>query len=893
MSVIPKSGARAGRTTGGVIRVTGARTHNLKNITVEIPRDRLVVLTGVSGSGKSSLAHDTLAAEGQRRYLESVSTWSRTFIEQLERPDVDRVEGLPPTLTVGQRPASDRPRSTLATATEIADFLRLIYARAGVAHSPASGARVERQSVDQIADAVQRFGDRTKVMILAPLIRGRKGEHRATFEKIAKDGFVRARVDGEVVDTAEPPPLNRGTPHTIEAVVDRLIVKEGVRPRLRESVELALKLGEGLCTVSRADGDVWRDRTFSEQFVCPETGESFPPLEPRSFSFNSPYGACPACNGLGVKCNESETERRPAPARNKQPVAILEDASPCPDCHGERLNVFSRNVTLDGLRLPELTALPVSEALAWFITLSEHLEQAPLEQDAEPSDGGGRPLDITPDGRLALARTLPEVINRLRYLDRVGLGYLSLDRPAATLSGGEYRRAQLSGSLGSGLIGVCYVLDEPTIGLHPRDVGRLIDTLCDLRDAGNSLLVVEHDLGVIRSADHLIELGPEAGTAGGRIVAEGTPDQVAALDDSPTGPWLRSRSDAVPEPRPVDSETPSLRLSGIRRHNLAGLDVAIPLGRLVAVTGVSGSGKSTLVMDVLVPAMTARLQGETGKAETGSETRFEIIAAEPPRRLVSVDQSPIGRTPRSTPATYTGVWNDVRKVFARTKAARLRGFNAGRFSFTSSEGRCPECKGQGTTRIEMAFLPDVFAVCPACEGKRFNRQTLGIRFHGRSVADVLAMSIDEATIFFSEVARVRERLELLRSVGLGYLQLGQSALTLSGGEAQRIRLASELSLPGRLATERTLFVLDEPTTGLHPRDVERLKTLLQRLVDDGHTVLVIEHELDLVAAADWVIDLGPEGGAAGGRLVAACSPIELAQHPESHTGRALSKHLAF
>ncbi|MDQ3332965.1 MAG: ABC-ATPase UvrA [Planctomycetota bacterium] len=904
------------------MRVTGARTHNLKNITIEIPRDQLVVFTGVSGSGKSSLAYDTIYAEGQRRYLESVSTYSRAFVERIERPDVDRVEGLPPTVSVSQQVGSVRPRSTLATTTEIYDFLRLIYARAGVAHSPATGSRVERQSADQVAEAVLRFGDRAKIMVLAPLVRGRKGAHQSVFEKIAKDGFVRARVDGEIVDTAEPPKLAKTKVHTIEAVVDRLVVKEGIRPRLRESVELALKLGDGLCVVSRAEGDAWVDRPFSEKFVCPDSGESFAPLEPRSFSFNSPYGACPACEGLGAVVPEDLRRGRGRRGDRKNDLAaeMLPLAPshphllpPCPICNGERLNAFSRGVTLDGVRLPELTAMAVTDSLTWCSRLIEKV------RDENAS------LDLTVEARLATAKALPEAVNRLRYLERVGLGYLTLDRPTKTLSGGEYQRARLSGCLGAGLIGVGYVLDEPTIGLHPRDIGRLIDTLRDLRDAGNSVLIVEHDLAVIAAADHVIDLGPGAGADGGLVVAAGTPAEIAANPESPTGPYLRaatvrermgSRRENKPlpdgrgsesasptrtaRPRPVTQETPCLRLSNIRRHNLANIDVSIPLGRFVAVTGVSGSGKSTLVMDVLVPAVKQVLAGNRDQWPGAGDQEEEILPTPVSclltpnslQRLVPVDQSPLGRTSRSTPATYSGVWDEIRKVFATTKESRLRGFKASRFSYASSDGRCPDCKGQGTQKIEMKFLPDVFVTCPTCEGRRFNRQTLSITFHGKTAADVLAMRIDEAVAFFDAVPKVRERLATLAGVGLGYVELGQSALTLSGGEAQRVRLATELGLPGKIGAAPTLFVLDEPTTGLHPRDIERLVDLLQRLVDDGHTVLVIEHEPAVIASADWVIDLGPEGGAGGGRLVAACSPAELMKISASHTGRAIAAYFS-
>lgn len=874
------------RRRSGVIRLTGARTHNLKNITIEIPRDRLVVLTGVSGSGKSSLAFDTLFAEGQRRYLQSVSTYSRSFLNQLERPEVDRIEGLPPTVSVSQQTGSVRPRSTLATTTEIYDFLRLLYARAGIAHSPATGARVERQTADQIVDAVLRFGDRAKVMILAPIVRGRKGEHRAVFEKIAKEGFVRARVDGEIIDTAEPPKLAKTKLHTIESVVDRLVIKEGVQNRLRESVELALKLADGLCIVSRADGDLWHDRVFSERFVCPDTGESFPPLEPRSFSFNSPYGACEDCHGLGVIATDDSGDDR-----DNDSDASTTESQPCPACNGERLKPFSRLVSLEGVRLPEFTSLPVTESLAWTEILQKRLQS------------NDQSFDLTIEGRLACEKTLPEIASRLRYLERVGLGYLTLNRPTKTLSGGEYQRARLSGCLGAGLLGVCYVLDEPTIGLHPRDIGRLIDTLRDLRNAGNSLVVVEHDLSMIRAADHLIDLGPGAGAEGGSVVAEGTPSDVAQNPDSPTGPYLRNGKSSVlasassKSSRVIDSTTPRIQLRDIHRHNLIGVDVDVPLGRFIVVTGVSGSGKSTLVMDVLVPtikhAINKKAGGKKQETEEVEATRESIPRllspnSSLPARLISIDQSPLGRTSRSTPATYSGLWDEVRKIFASTKEARARGFKANRFSFLSPAGRCSECKGQGSKKIEMKFLPDVFITCPVCEGRRFNEQTLSVTFNGKHVADVLTMRIDEAASFFAAIPKIRDRLELLASVGLGYLQLGQSALTLSGGEAQRVRLATELSLPGKLGVEPALFVLDEPTTGLHPRDIEHLLALLQRLVDDGHTVLVIEHEPALIASADWVIDLGPEGGSAGGRILASCPPSELPAYPESHTGRAIA-----
>lgn len=848
----------------GTIRVAGARTHNLKNLSLEIPRDQFVVITGLSGSGKSSLVFDTLAAEGQRRYLQTVSVGRRGLLDQLERPDVDAIAGLPPILSVNQRSGSSGARSTLATATEIADRLRLLYARAGQAHSPHGGRPLERQTLDEIVSAVVALGDRVKAMILAPLVRGRSGEHREVFEKISKEGFVRARVNGEVVDTAEPPSLAANEKHDIEAVVDRIIIKDGIGARLRESIELALKLGEGICIVTHAEGDNWGDRLYSEHFVCPETGEGYPPLEPRSFSFNNPRGACPACHGLGVLKGGKEDDRG---GGNRI----------CPECGGERLNNFSRLVTFDGMRFPEFLARTVEQARERSEVIYKRLQEDELSL----------PLSVT--GRLAARKIMPELIERLRYLEQVGLGYLTLDRRTKTLSGGEFQRSRLASAIGSGLVGVCYILDEPTIGLHPRDIQKLVGALINLRDAGNSVLIVEHDLAVIAAADTVIEIGPGAGSDGGSVTAVGTPLELARRDDTATGPFLAGRNDSDSSPaRPVDATTPRLRLLGITRNNLRKVDVDFPLGRFVTVTGVSGSGKSTLITEVLVPLTRAALSGEERMDQCG---RIDA-ASDLPERLVLVDQSPLGRSGRSVPATYCGVWEEIRRLFAATREAKQRGYKAGRFSFLSPAGRCDQCAGRGTITLSMSVLPDLLITCPSCEGRRFNGQTLSVTYKDKSVADILDMRIDEAAVFFEGIARVSGRLSVFMEVGLGYLTLGQSALTLSGGEAQRVRLASELAAPGDLAISPTLFVLDEPTTGLHPADSRRLVALLQRLVEAGHSVIAIEHEPAFIAASDWVIDLGPEGGDGGGWIVAECVPGELGGVAASYTGAALAGYLS-
>lgn len=836
------------------IRVRGARVHNLRNIDVDIPRNKLVVITGVSGSGKSSLAFDTIFAEGQRRYLECLSARTRQFLNQLERPDVDVITGLPPTIAVEQRVGSAGIRSTLSTVTEIHDYLRILFARAGQAHCPDCGVPVSQQSVDTIVERILGLEDRSKVMLLAPLVLSRKGTHRDVFERICKAGFVRARVDGEIIDAGSPPDLARSEAHTIEAVVDRIVVKSGIEERLRESVELALKHGEGACLVSRLEGDIWLDRLFSSRFCCPECGTSFPPLEPRTFSFNSPYGACEKCRGLG-RLIPSELRVGSSRLRNeftKQPL--------CEDCTGARLAPIGRAVKFGGMTLHELCAMQVSDAAGFVGELcirmkseSEHMDPAQVE---------------------AAKSALPEIDSRLGYLNQVGLDYLTLDRPAVTLSGGEFQRARLSGALGSGLTGVCYVLDEPTIGLHSRDTRRLIDVMTELRDRGNSIVVVEHDSDVMTAADWLIDLGPGAGREGGLVTDSATPDQLDA-NISLTGRYLQNpdafskpteeQPDAAVDQSQIPKQSERIRIDGASLHNLQDVTAEFPLNSLVVVTGVSGSGKSSLITQTLVPALRHAIANRwTSRSaeETSDESKSDwssigleltsLSGYENVDRIVVVDQSPIGRNGRSCPATQSGLWDEIRKLLAKTRDSRLRGFKARRFSFNAKDGRCAGCGGTGSKKVEMSFLPDVYIGCPDCRGARFNPQTLGIRFREKNAADILSMRVDEAAEFFSAIPRVKAVLDVMCDVGLGYLQLGQSALTLSGGEAQRVKLASELS---KGTEERMLYILDEPTTGLHAADVARLIDLLKRLIQRGHSVLVVEHNSDVVRAADAIIEL--------------------------------------
>ena len=935
----------------GVIRIRGARTHNLRNIDLEIPQNRLVVLTGLSGSGKSSLAFDTLLAEGQRQYVESLSVYSRQFFDQMERPDVDVIEGLQPTIAIDQCPTSANPRSTVATVTEIYDFLRVLMARAGEVACPQCGTPIAQQTPVEIQQSIEQFPEGTKVMILSPMVRGRKGKHADVMERIRKEGFVRVRIDGETYELENAPELKVRQNHDIDAVVDRVIIRPGLEDRLAESVRLALKHGEGALRIvyrlppgepgedqentSADDTPEWHERVFSTLYACPDCKESLAEVEPRTFSFNSPYGACRECDGLGAREGFdvelvlpdeglSLAEGAVAPWRDATPTArrkhekLLADfldragvdwnlplvqwpndakrqlvegdgrrfpgllahlemdhskarrqsvrekleafrgAVPCGECGGTRLQPVARACRLGGLAIHEITALSIADAADFFSTLHFDPQMEPI----------GTPL-------------VREITSRLEFLLRVGVDYLTLDRAADTLSGGEMQRVRLATGIGSGLVGVLYVLDEPSIGLHPRDNARLIESLAELRGQGNTVLVVEHDEAVMRSADWLIDMGPGAGDRGGEIVAQGTPDEIARSDESITGHYLSGRSRIEPPAkhrRPAKSRM--LHLEGATVNNLREVDLELPLGLLTCVTGVSGSGKSSLVVDTLARALARKLHRAGAKPGSFRAMR----GANRLDRLIHVDQSPIGRTPRSNPATYTGVFDDVRRVFAGTKHAKQLGYKLGRFSFNTKGGRCEHCQGQGVQRIEMRFLPDLFVTCPVCHGRQFNRQTLAVRYRDRSIADVLAMSIDTAAVFFENHAAIHRMLQSLVDIGLGYLTLGQRSTTLSGGESQRIKLAAEL---GRPTSGKTLYILDEPTTGLHVDDIGRLLAVLQQLVALGNTVVVIEHQLDVVRSADWVIDLGPEGGEAGGQIVATGTPEQIAQCEASHTGQFL------
>ena len=922
------------------IRLRGVRVHNLRDLDVDVPRDALVVLTGVSGSGKSSLAFDTIHAEGRRRYVEGLSSYARQFLDQMERPDLDAIEGLPPTVAIDQGIGSANPRSTVATITEAYDYLRLLYARAGTPHCPNCGREIQRQAPEQVVDMVLGLGEGTKVLILAPMVRGRKGQHLEVFRSIREARLMRARVDGQVIEVdAEPPKLAKTKVHSIEAVVDRLVVREGIRPRIAEGVDLALKLGQGTVILSIQAGEVWEDRISSTHYTCPGCGTSLGEIEPRSFSFNSPHGACPTCGGLGsfrkfdpdlVVPDSSKSldggavapwevmlpstrsaslddpglgsflERRqlarstplvtwPVDALNsflqgestgypgllawfeQEFAAAKTDAKRsrfeafrsaiiCPNCRGTRLRPEARAVKIGGMAIHELTSLSV-DASRVFLT---SLRFGPAQQLIGP------PL-------------VAEIHARLAFLDEVGLGYLTLDRGADTLSGGELQRVRLATQIGSGLVGVCYVLDEPTAGLHPRDTSRLLASLIGLRDRGNSVVVVEHDEATIRAADWVIDLGPGAGPDGGLVVAEGPPDALVETGESATARHLRGETPRVGgSPGRLSKSPGSIRIRGAAEHNLRGVTATIPLGTLTCVTGVSGSGKSTLVHDVLARA--ARRQLEQLGPRPGKHEGVDGLDAID--KLIAIDQSPIGRGPRSTPATAAGVFDEIRKVFARTREARVRGYAASRFSFNVKGGRCETCLGQGVRKVEMNFLPDLYVRCEACEGSRYNPQTLECRFKGRSIGDVLRMRVGEARVLFDNVPKVARPLDALREAGLGYVALGQSSATLSGGEAQRVKLASEL---GRVATGRTLYILDEPTTGLHFADVAALLVVLHRLADLGNTLVVIEHNPDVIRTADWIIDLGPEGGEAGGRLVAEGPLRAIAEAADSLTGRFLKE----
>lgn len=933
------------------IVVKGARAHNLKNIDIELPKNKLIVMTGLSGSGKSSLAFDTIYAEGQRRYVESLSAYARQFLGQMDKPDVDTIEGLSPAISIDQKTTSKNPRSTVATVTEIYDYIRLLYARVGKPYCPNHHIEIESQTVQQMVDRIMELETRTKIQLLAPVISHRKGSHEKLIEDIGKKGYVRLRIDGEIVDVNEVPELDKNKNHTIEVVVDRLVVKEGIETRLADSIETALELSEGQLTVDVIDGE---DLKFSESHACPICGFSIGELEPRMFSFNSPFGACPTCDGLGQKLtvdvdlvvpdkdktlNEGAIEpwiptssdfyptllkrvcevykinmdkpfkklterqrdillygsgdkeieftftQRQGGTRKRTMVfeGVVPNISrrfhespseytremmskymtelPCETCHGQRLSREALSVYVGGLNIGEVVEYSISQALNYYknINLSEQ-DQAIANQ------------------------ILKEIISRLTFLNNVGLEYLTLNRASGTLSGGEAQRIRLATQIGSRLTGVLYVLDELSIGLHQRDNDRLINTLKEMRDLGNTLIVVEHDDDTMRAADYLVDIGPGAGEHGGQIVSSGTPQKVMKDKKSLTGQYLSGKKRIeVPEyRRPASDRKISIR--GARSNNLKGVDVDIPLSIMTVVTGVSGSGKSSLVNEVLYKSLAQKIN--KSKVKPGLYDKIEGI--DQLDKIIDIDQSPIGRTPRSNPATYTGVFDDIRDVFAQTNEAKIRGYQKGRFSFNVKGGRCEACKGDGIIKIEMHFLPDVYVPCEVCDGKRYNRETLEVTYKGKNIADILEMTVEEATQFFENIPKIKRKLQTLVDVGLGYVTLGQQATTLSGGEAQRVKLASELH---KRSTGKSIYILDEPTTGLHVDDISRLLKVLNRLVENGDTVVIIEHNLDVIKTADYIIDLGPEGGSGGGTIVATGTPEDIAQTKSSYTGKYLKEVL--
>ena len=933
--------------------IRGAREHNLKNVDLEIPRDKLIVFTGLSGSGKSSLAFDTIYAEGQRRYVESLSSYARQFLGQMDKPDVDLIEGLSPAISIDQKTTSKNPRSTVGTVTEIYDYLRLLYARIGIPHCPICGREIRQQTVDQIVDQVMALPEGTRIQVLAPIVRGRKGEHVKEFENARKSGYVRARVDGILYDLSEKIPLEKNKKHTIEIIVDRLVIHEDIRGRLADSIETATTLSGGVLTVNvvEREGD-GRDMTFSQNYSCPEHGVSIDELTPRMFSFNNPYGACPKCTGLGsymsidpdlIIANRNLSIREGAIRAsgwsyidggtiaqmyyeglaahyhfsldtpiNQLPKKILDillygskgeriemvrkkeygsgtyatefegvvnnlqrryketnsdwmreelesymSQVPCPDCHGERLKPESLAVTVGGINIAEFCRKSVGDALDFISG-----------------------LELTQREHLIGDRILKEITERLGFLRSVGLDYLTLSRNAGTLSGGESQRIRLATQIGSYLMGVLYILDEPSIGLHQRDNDRLLETLKHLRDLGNTLIVVEHDEDTMRAADWIVDIGPGAGVHGGNVIYSGTPQKIGQCKASITGQYLSGqRRIPVPQERRPGSGK-LLTVLGASEHNLKNVDVSFRLGAFNCVTGVSGSGKSSLVNEIVYKRLAAELNG--ARTHAGAHRDMEGIDALD--KVIDIDQSPIGRTPRSNPATYTGVFNDIRELYASTADAKMRGFGSGRFSFNIKGGRCEACQGDGIIKIEMHFLPDIYVPCEVCKGKRYNRETLEVKYKGKSIYDVLEMTVEEGLHFFSSLPKIVRKLQTLYDVGLGYVKIGQPATTLSGGEAQRVKLATELS---RRATGRTVYILDEPTTGLHTADVQQLIEVLQRLVDGGNTVIVIEHNLDVIKTADYVIDLGPEGGDKGGMVVACGTPEDIAACETSYTGRYL------
>ncbi|MBQ6569841.1 MAG: excinuclease ABC subunit UvrA [Clostridia bacterium] len=935
------------------IHIKGARVHNLKNISLNIPRDKLVVFTGLSGSGKSSLAFDTIYAEGQRRYVESLSSYARQFLGQMDKPDVDSIDGLSPAISIDQKTTSKNPRSTVGTVTEIYDYLRLLYARIGVPHCPVCGREIKQQTIDQMADKVLALPEGTKIMVLAPVIRGKKGEHLKEFESARKSGFVRVRADGNIYDLSEEIKLEKNKKHNIEIIVDRLVIKEDLRPRLTDSLETAAALTGGTVIISITDGE---DMLFSQSFSCPEHDVSIDELAPRMFSFNNPFGACPKCTGLGVFMLVDPKKIIPDPTKSlrqgvfklsgwqncepgtiadmyfsalarhygfsletpfcelpekiqnvlmygsngerieleresnfgyskymaafegvinsaerryresssswaKEEIESLMSEIPCDSCHGERLRKEALAVTVCGINISDFCKHSITEC----INIIDN-------------------YDLTPQQHLIGDRVIKEIRSRLCFLQSVGLEYLTLWRGSSTLSGGESQRIRLATQIGSSLMGVVYILDEPSIGLHQRDNDKLIETLKHLRDVGNTLIVVEHDEETIRSADYIVDVGPGAGVHGGEIVCAGTLQDIIDCPDSITGQYLSGQKCVpVPEKRRKGNGK-FLEVKGAREHNLNNIDVKIPLGTFTCVTGVSGSGKSSLVNEII----NKRLSHELNRTHTPWGEHDEILGIEHLDKVINIDQSPIGRTPRSNPATYTGVFTDIRQLFAQTREAKIRGYSSGRFSFNVKGGRCEACQGDGIIKIEMHFLPDIYVPCEVCKGKRYNRETLEIKYKGKSIHDILEMTIDEGCEFFENQPKISRKLSTLREVGLGYVKIGQPATTLSGGEAQRVKLATELS---RRPTGRTIYILDEPTTGLHTADVHRLVEVLQRLVDTGNTIIVIEHNLDVIKTADYIIDLGPEGGNKGGNVVACGTPEQVAKEKGSYTGQYLKKLL--